>query len=102
MDPAYWGERTNNARQALKHRLRSALLNAIGEIIGIDRCENEQCLEYGNIDSVARLDVMIKFGEEHGIPVLTNRGFAPDSSDPGKVQPVILDPRRSESWGPHA
>lgn len=100
MDPRYWRARVDDsAVQIVKHRIRSTLLNAIGENIGVIRCENEECFSYGNIDSVARLDAMLHFGAEHRIDTLTNRGFAPEMRDPKLVQPIISNPEPAKSWG---
>ena len=99
MDPQYWGERAAYAARAVKHRFRTALINAIGQTIGMARCENEECLEFDNIDSVARLDAMRLMGKEHGLSRLTNFGFAAETATPEKPQPIVANPSPPKSWG---
>jgi hypothetical protein len=100
MDPRYWGQQINDIRSLMKHRCRTALINTMGEEIGISRCMNEQCLEFDNIDSVTRLDEMLYLGTEHSLAELTGRGFAPESNNPEELQPVILFSQESSSPSP--
>ncbi len=88
-DPWYWSE-DNDARSAtIKHRIRSICLCAVGEYLGLKRCNNPRCFLYKDIDSVTTLDWMLLMGPEHRKKRLTMHGFAPRPEKPDEVQPVI-------------
>jgi len=96
-DPQYWRERDVDRIGTIKHRLRVACLNVVGELIGLQRCENPRCFLRADIDAVTALDSMVVLGEEHGVPALTGRGFLVRTANPGAVQAIALHPAPVES-----
>ncbi len=92
LDPAYWGERLDDAarRDTVRRRLRAALCSVLGTAIGLVRCDNPTCFLFANVDRVTRLDAMVRIGEEHGVPALTGRGFTSAGDDPTVAAEVAL------------
>lgn len=91
-DPKFWRISDPNRIAIIKHRVRTAFLSAVGEVIGLEDCDNERCFLFGDVDSVTRLDSMIFLGPEHNIETLKQRGFEIVPKDPIKVQPVMENP----------
>ena len=92
-DPQYWGMKDPDRIAIIKHRVRTACLSNVGSLIGLGRCANESCFLYRNVDSVMCLDGLVKLGPEHaGVAALEGRGFEILSSDPGAMQPIVVDP----------
>ena len=91
LDPRYWGDRVDEAERwaTLGSRLRAALCSVLGSAIGLLRCDNPSCFLYATVDRVSRLDRMVRIGEEHHVPVLTGRGFAPAAGEPDAVAEII-------------
>ena len=91
LDPRYWGDRMDEAERwaTLGSRLRAALCSVLGSAIGLLRCDNPSCFLYANVDRVSQLDRMVRIGEEHGVPVLAGRGFAPSADEPDGVAEII-------------
>lgn len=96
MDPNYWRTKDPRRVATLKHRARTTCLLNAGQMLGLGRCRNDHCFLYSNVDSVMRLDAMVKLGEEHNLPGLQNRGFEVSSDDPQVVQPILEDPAQQE------
>lgn len=98
IDPLYWGHQNTLRIAVIKHRVRTACLQVVGQLLGIGRCLNETCFMYRNVDSVVRLDKMLRFGDEHSsLCELANYGFDPKTSNPGETQPVVkIDLPRGE------
>jgi hypothetical protein len=92
VDPKHWGISDQNRVALIKHRVRTACLSMVGSLIGLRRCSNENCFLYSNVDSVNRLDAMVKFGSEHRITNLQDRGFDVLSEHPETIQPVVMNP----------
>jgi hypothetical protein len=92
IDPRHWGVNDPFRIAIIKHRVRTACLSIVGNLIGLGRCGNENCFLYRNVDSVMRLDEMVKLGPEHRIGELEERGFNVLSDDPRAIQPVVLNP----------
>lgn len=88
-DPRYWGADTPARIQTVKHRVRTAALNATGQFLGLEACEKPDCLLFGNIESVSILDIMVLLGPEHRIPERTGKGYARDPRDPGRMQRIV-------------
>jgi len=88
-DPRYWREDEEDRVNVIKHRVRTALLCATGELLGFERCENEQCFLFSDVDSVVRLDEMVQLGDEHQVTALAGHGYRPLVSDPTKVQDIV-------------
>ena len=92
LDPAYWGRTASGEADAdrlrvLKHRTRAASATVIGSLIGLYRCDNPTCFLFEDVDSVTRLDGMLRIGAEHAVPELADRGFAQED-DPR--QPALI------------
>jgi hypothetical protein len=96
-DPKFWRVPDSNRIPVIKHRVRTALLGAVGESLGLQRCDNEQCFMFGDVDSVLRLDYMVLLGPEHNMESLTDHGFDPFPGNSGDVQPIIKNPV-TEGW----
>ena len=96
-DPQYWRNPRDDRIEIIKHRVRTSCLNAVGMLLGLERCDNPSCLLYDNIDAVTALDGMVALGEEHGLPTLAGRGFSVNTTNPGDVQPIVLHPVPLES-----
>lgn len=92
-DPTYWREDEPDRVGVIKHRIRTVCLGCVGELMGLENCDNERCFLYNNVDSVLRLDDMVYLGEEHDLPRLARRGFAIHSADPNKIQNIIENPK---------
>jgi hypothetical protein len=89
IDPEYWRSSDNNRLATIKHRVRTACLSAVGEMLDLKRCDNPRCVLYEDVDSVVRLDAMVQLGSEHDIPALTGKGFdvvAPHLSRPQSLK----------------
>lgn len=97
MDPNYWRTKDPRRVATIKHRVRTTCLLNAGSLLGLGRCGNDHCFLYSNIDSVLRLDAMIKLGEEHNLSGLQNRGFEVFSDEPQAVQPILDDPAQ-QGW----
>ncbi len=91
LDPGYWGERVDEDTRlvTIRRRLRAALCSVLGTAIGLVRCDNPTCFLFANVDRVARLDHMVRIGEEHDAPALTGRGFTPDDDRLDAVADVV-------------
>ena len=92
-DPEFWNMKDSNRNAIIKHRVRTACLSVVGQLIGLRRCDNERCFLFGNVDSVTRLDNMVVLGPEHNIEALSQRGFEIFAEEPGKVQPITDNPK---------
>lgn len=92
IDPLYWGMNDIHRLAVIKHRLRTACLCNVGTLIGLQRCNNESCFLYRNVDSVTRLDGMVKLGPEHGINSLEGKGFDVFNDTPSETQQVVMNP----------
>ncbi len=88
VDPAYWGMSDPHLISTIKHRVRTACLSVIGSMLHLERCDNETCFLFKNVDSVLRLDWMIHLGPEHKLEALAGKGFLILTEDPGMVQPI--------------
>lgn len=91
-DPMFWLETGVHRLAAIKHRVRTASLCALGKHLGLSRCENPECVLFSEVDSVACLDRMVRFGPEHGLPGLDDMGFDPRPADPEVPQPLVAAP----------
>ncbi len=91
-DPTYWGMKDDNKIVTIKHRVRTACLSIIGQLLKLKRCSNDRCFLFGNVDSVLRLDKMVELGPEHNIKMLSGKGFDICPPDPAKVQPIREHP----------
>lgn len=91
-DPRYWGMKDSDRIAIIKHRVRTVCLLNVGSLFHIGRCLNTDCFLYRNVDSVERLDSMVKLGPEHEIAALEGRGFDILSNDPGAIQPIVVNP----------
>lgn len=89
IDPRYWREDEADRINVIKHRVRTALLCATGQLLGFERCENEHCFLFSDVDSVVRLDEMIELGDEHQVTALVGYGYRPLVPDPNKVQDIV-------------
>ena len=96
-DPRYWRDRTPHRVSMIKHRVRTAGLNAVGGFLGLTRCDNRQCFMDSEIDSVSCLDAMVSLCSLHDLPGLTRRGFRVIVSDPHLPHPVEPDPTPLEA-----
>jgi len=92
-DPKYWNLKESNRNDLVKHRVRTACLSIVGELIGLERCDNERCFLFKNVDSVTRLDDMVVLGPEHNIEALTNRGFEILATNPADEQDIKENPK---------
>lgn len=95
-DPRYWNMSEVNRVGIVKHRVRSMCLGVVGELLGLERCENPSCFLYESVDSVMNLDEMVQLGQEHGLKALEDQGFDMLTDDPGTVQEVKLHPQSYE------
>jgi predicted Zn-dependent protease len=91
-DPKFWRINDPNRIAIIKHRVRTAFLSAVGEVIGLESCLNERCFLFDDVESVTCLDSMVLLGPEHNIEALKRRGFKVLPNDPVKVQPVMENP----------
>jgi predicted Zn-dependent protease len=96
MDPQFWRIIDPHRISTIKHRVRTAFLAAVGEVLGLTKCDNEQCFLFGDVDSASCLDRMVFFGPEHNIETLKQQGFKILSDDPIKVQPFMENPEPEE------
>ncbi len=88
LNPVYWSERDPDRVATVKRRARSMCICVVGEALDFERCDNEHCFMFGNVDSVLRLDHMLMLGSEHDHPELTGYGFEPRPTMPMRVQPI--------------
>ncbi|MGE3145711.1 MAG: hypothetical protein AB7K35_09005 [Pseudorhodoplanes sp.] len=93
LDPNFWRERDPHRIQTVKNRARSAALSITGVHLAIARCDNPECVMFGNVDSVTTLDEMTTFGPEHAIPALEGRGFSESAKDATAIEPVLRTAR---------
>ena len=98
LDPIYWNEPDEDRRSTVKQRARSALLCILGGWLGLEQCDNEKCFLFGNVDSVNRLDIMIKLGPEHELSGLTGRGFKAQTPMTEVIQRVDDSPTSRAPW----
>jgi predicted Zn-dependent protease len=98
LDPVYWNEPDEDRRSTVKQRARSALLCILGGWLGLERCDNEKCFLFGNVDSVNRLDIMIKLGPEHELSGLTGRGFKAQTPMTEVIQRADDSPTSRAPW----
>jgi hypothetical protein len=91
-DPHFWRIPDKDRVARIKHRIRSACLSICGIMIGLDGCDNPSCVLNRDVDSVNALDYMLRFGQEHGLEELAERGFAPTTKNPSRVQPLVMEP----------
>jgi len=96
MDPQYWHTKEPNRVAVIKQRVRAACMQIVGGSLGLRCCNNENCYMYGNVDSVERLDVMVKLREGHRIQSLTNWGFDIPGGQPQYVQKPVKNPEHRE------
>ena len=94
LDPRYWGERMPHDERVgtIKRRARAAMLAIVGALVGLQRCANDRCYLFADINSVLQLDEMTHLGPEHEVEALAFRGFVDE-----------LRPRtrkRSSAWSP--
>jgi len=93
LDPEYWREEDPKRLLRIKIRTRNAALSIIGELIGLERCDNPACFLFDDVDSVTVLDEMYAFGAEHNLSELTGRGFDDDTViEPSLVQSATFQP----------
>jgi hypothetical protein len=98
MDPEYWQVQDENRIATIKHRVRTSCVAALGEWLGLERCQNPTCLLFENVDSVTRLDLMRRLGREHSeAPRLHGRGYDPRPKNPSDVQ--VLEERSGGGGG---
>lgn len=88
LDPQYWNERTANRIGAIKHRVRVCGLSVMGTMLGLERCKNEKCFLYKNVESTNVLDDMLVLGPEHGWGDLAGFGYSPRPRNPEQLQSV--------------
>ena len=88
LDPQYWSDRTPHRVGAVKHRVRVCGLSIMGSHLGLERCKNEKCFLYGNVDSTNVLDDMLVLGPEHGWQDLAGFGYSPRPRNPEQLQSV--------------
>jgi predicted Zn-dependent protease len=89
----------------LKQRIRSACLGVIGELAGLNRCDDDECVMYGHIDFVDVLDGMCYLRQHHRDDsprsgTVVNRGFEFKYSQPvSAVESVKLysTPRKEKA-----
>jgi hypothetical protein len=91
-DPNYWEYYDPHRTMTVKHRVRSACCSVVGEVMGLNRCNNPACFLYSDVESARVLDRMICMGGEHRVKPLTRRGFMTKTADPARVQEVIQYP----------
>lgn len=91
-DPKYWQASDEDRAATIKHRIRTACLCTIGELLGLGRCQNPACLLYADVESASVLDDMILLGPEHRKRKLTDHGFDPCPRQPAEVQPIVANP----------
>ena len=89
-DPRYWRSRDPNRMSTIKHRIRTACISVVGESMGLNRCQNPECLLYDNVDDVEVLDAMVYLGPEHSLTERTGRGYRPRPSNPAVAQELEL------------
>src|SRR5262245_55590428 len=53
LDPLYWGERTSADERVgtIKSRVRAANLSIVGQLVGLTRCDNDECFLFADVDS---------------------------------------------------
>jgi hypothetical protein len=98
-DPKFWNMKESNRKSIIKHRVRTACLSAVGQLMGLQRCDNERCFLYKNVDSVTRLDDMVVLGPEHNIGALSQKGFEIFTIIPGEVQDIKDNPMSDSEMG---
>ena len=101
-DPNYWHEKDEARAATVKHRIRTACIQIVGEILGLDTCSNPTCFLYDNVPSVTTLDEMIALGPEHDVESLALRGFEARPDRPEEIQPVVLNPVREGGFASDA
>ncbi len=102
LDPVYWGEPFADERErarTVKHRTRAACMSIVGSLVGLERCQNEECFLYFNVDSVTRLDDWRYIGAEHGVAELSRRGFR-QSEDPTIASGIAYHRGHAHEEGP--
>jgi hypothetical protein len=98
VDPKYWHMQESNRKTIIKHRVRTACLSVVGQLMGLQRCNNERCFLFRDVDSVTRLDDMVVLGPEHDIKALSQRGFEIFSIKPEEVQDIQDSPKGKSEW----
>jgi predicted Zn-dependent protease len=88
-DPGFWGTKDEDRLLTIKHRVRTAVLSIAGELLGLERCSNDRCFLYEDVDSASTLDSMMWLGPEHGLAKLQGRGFERNRNEMTKVQEVV-------------
>lgn len=88
-DPGYWGAKDEDRLATIKHRVRTAMLSIVGELLGLERCANDRCFLYQDVDASSTLDPMLWLGPEHELAELAGRGFRPDRKQATTVQEVV-------------
>ena len=94
LDPRYWGERMPHDERVgtIKRRARAAMLAIVGALVGLQRCANDRCYLFADINSVLRLDEMTHLGPEHEVEALAFRGFVDETSPEDAQEVVRLEP----------
>lgn len=98
-DPQFWHMKDPNRNAIVKHRVRTACLAVVGQLLGLEQCDNERCFLFRNVDSVTRLDDMVVLGPEHNIPALSERGFEIIARNPRVVQEITHNPQGDAGVG---
>lgn len=99
MNPKYWGLEDKYQLTTIKHRARTAFIDVIGWYLGLKDCSNTYCFLYNNVDSVERLDEMVRLCDKHGLDELVNRGFSVRPSRPTEVQNILKNPKLAQGAG---
>lgn len=89
--PAYWGgldTAHDDPVKAVKWRTRAACIAVVGSLLGMTRCDDDQCYLYENVDAVNRLDEMVYLGAEHAVEGLSGYGFPDVEPVPDKIAAV--------------
>jgi hypothetical protein len=88
-DPGYWGTSDKNRLATIKHRVRTGLLSIVGELLGLERCSNDRCFLYQDVDAASTLDSMMWLGPEHHLAARAGQGFARSRREATRVQEVV-------------
>jgi hypothetical protein len=75
LDPEYWGVRDKERLQDLKHRVRTAAINAAAPLLGVKWCTRRACLLNEAVTGVGSLDAMIALEPGHDRLRAAGKGF---------------------------
>jgi hypothetical protein len=79
IDPYQQSSQTHDRFDVIRRRLRSAICASLGQLVGISRCDNDECYMLDGDISVGDLDHMTGFGAEHPGERLVGFGFDSES-----------------------